>query len=57
MEGHIPNGISPFDRNNYAYWRNKMKTYVTTLGVDICISVVNGYKYPKNTPTKFQISF
>jgi hypothetical protein len=51
MEGHIPNGIPPFDGNNYAYWSNKIQTYLTTLGVDIWLSVVNGYKVPKNTPT------
>jgi hypothetical protein len=47
MEGHIPNGTLPFDGNNYAYWSNRMKTYLTTLGVDIWLSVVNGYKVPK----------
>ena len=51
MKGHIPNGIPPFDGNNYAYWSNRIQTYLTALGVDIWISVVNGYKVPKNTPT------
>ena len=51
MEGHIPNGIPPFDGNNYAYWSNKMQTYLTALGVDIWFLVVNGYKVPKITPT------
>jgi hypothetical protein len=49
MEGHIPNGIPPFDGNNYAYWRDIMQTYLTTLGVDIWLSVFNGYKFPKTT--------
>jgi hypothetical protein len=51
MEGHIPNGIPPFDGNNYAYWRNIMKTYLTSLGVDIWLSVVNGYEIPEDAPT------
>ena len=50
-QGHIPNGIPPFDGNNYAYWRNKIQTYLTTLGVDVWLSIVNGQKVPKNTPT------
>jgi hypothetical protein len=50
-QGHIPNGIPPFDGNNYAYWRNIIQTYLTSLGVDIWLSVVNGYKVPKTTPT------
>ena len=28
-----------------------MKTYLTTLGVDIWYSVLNGYVIPKNAPT------
>jgi hypothetical protein len=51
MKGHIPNGIPPFDGNNYPYWRNIMQTYLIDLGVDIYLSIVNGYKVPKNTPT------
>jgi hypothetical protein len=49
MEGHIPNDIPPFGGNNYAYWSKKMKTFLTTLGVDIFLSVFNCYKVPKNT--------
>jgi len=51
MEGHIPSGIPPFDGNNYAYWRNIIQTYLTSLGADIWISIVNGQKVMKNTPT------
>jgi hypothetical protein len=52
MEDHIPNGIPPFDGYNiYAYWRNIMQTYLTTLGMDIWFLVFNAYKAPKNTPT------
>jgi hypothetical protein len=46
MEGHIPNGIPSFDGNNYAYWRNKIQTYLIDLGVDIWLSIVNGYEVP-----------
>ena len=51
MEGHIPNRIPPFDGNNYAYWRNIMQTCLKNLRVDIWFSFVNGYNFPKNTPT------
>jgi hypothetical protein len=51
MEDHIPNEIPPFDGNNYAYLSNIMQTYLTTLGMDIWLSVVNGYIVPKNTPS------
>ena len=44
------NGIPPFDGNNYACWRNKAETYLTSLGVDIWLSFFNGYKVPKTTP-------
>jgi hypothetical protein len=51
MEGHIRNGIPPFDGNNYACWRKRMQTYLKNLGVYIWLSVFNGYKVLKNTPT------
>ena len=40
-----------FDRNNYALWSNRLQTYVLALGVDVWLSIVNGYKTPKNPPT------
>jgi len=49
-QGHIPNVIPPFDGNNYAYWSKRTEYYLTYLGVDICLSVVNGYQVPKTTP-------
>jgi hypothetical protein len=48
---HISNGIQIFDGRNYAYWSDRVKTYLTPLGVDICYSVVNGYVIPNNAPT------
>jgi hypothetical protein len=42
---------STIDGNNYAYLSNRMQTYLIALGVDIWLSVVNGYEVPKNTPT------
>jgi hypothetical protein len=50
-QGHIPNGIPPFDGKNYVYLINITQTYLTSLGVDIWISFFNGYKVPKTTPT------
>jgi hypothetical protein len=48
---HIPNGIQQFDGSNYAYWSDRVKTYLKDLGVDIWYSVVNGYVIPTNAPT------
>jgi hypothetical protein len=48
---HIPNGIQRFDGRNYAYWSDRVKSYLTNLGVDIWYSVLNGYVIPKNAPT------
>jgi hypothetical protein len=32
---HISNGIQKFDGRNYACWSDRVKTYLTSLGVDI----------------------
>ena len=48
---HISNGIQKIDGRNYAYWIDRVKTYLTALGVDIWYSVVNGYVVPNNAPT------
>jgi hypothetical protein len=45
---HISNGIQIFYGINYAYWSDRVKTYLTNLGVDIWHSVVNGYVIPKS---------
>jgi hypothetical protein len=52
MDDHEPisNGIQKFDGINYSYWSDRVKTYLTTLGVDIWYSVVNGYVIPNNSP-------
>jgi hypothetical protein len=50
-QGHIPNGIPPFDRNNYAYYITITLIYLAYLGVNIWLSVVNGFKVQKNTTT------
>jgi hypothetical protein len=47
---HISNGIQKFYGINYAYWSDRVKTYLTALGVDIWYSVVNGYVIPNNAP-------
>jgi uncharacterized lipoprotein YehR (DUF1307 family) len=53
MDDHeqISNGIQKFDGINYAYWSDRVKTFLTTLGVDIGYSVVNGYVIQNNAPT------
>jgi hypothetical protein len=53
MDDHekIPNGIQRYDGRNYAYWSDTVKTYLTSLGVYIWYSVVNGYVIPNNAPT------
>jgi hypothetical protein len=48
---HISNGIQRFDGINYTYSSDRVKTYLTTLGVDILYSAVNGYVIPNNAPT------
>ena len=53
MDDHdnISNGIQKIDGRNYAYWSDRVKTYLRALGVDIWYSVVNGYVIPNNSPT------
>jgi hypothetical protein len=53
MDDHekISNGIQKFVGINYAYWSDRVKTYLTDLGVEIWYSVVNGYVIPNNAPT------
>jgi hypothetical protein len=48
---HIPNGIQRFDGINYAYWSDRVKTYLTVVGLDIWYLVVNGYVIQNNAPT------
>ena len=40
-----------FDGNNYALQSNRVQNYLLDLGVDVWISVVNGYKSSKTPPT------
>jgi hypothetical protein len=53
MDDHeqISNGIQRFDGIKYAYWSDRVKSYLTTSGVDIWYSFVNGYVIPNNAPT------
>jgi hypothetical protein len=53
MDDHeqISNAIKKFDGINYAYWSDRLKTYLTYFGVDIWYSIVNGYVIPNNSPT------
>jgi hypothetical protein len=51
LEGHLPNGIPPFDGDNCAYWRNIMEIYLKIFGLDIWLSFFIVYKAPKIAPT------
>jgi hypothetical protein len=53
MDDHeyISNGIQKCDGRNYAYWSDRVKTYLMDLAIDILYSVVNGYVIPNNAPT------
>jgi hypothetical protein len=35
MEDNIPNGIPSFDGRNFEYWKNRMETYLKSLGADV----------------------
>jgi hypothetical protein len=54
MEGNIPNGIPPFDGSNFEYWKNRMETYLKSLGEDVWISVASGYNASKKPKTVAQ---
>jgi hypothetical protein len=54
MEGNIPNGIPPFDGSNFEYWKNRMETYLKSLGADVWISVASGYNASKKPKTAAQ---
>jgi hypothetical protein len=38
------NSIMIFNGNNYVLWSNTMHTYLMDIGVDVWISIENGYK-------------
>lgn len=50
MEGISSRPIPTFDGNDYPLWNSFIETYLKTLGVDVWLSIINGYKVPKNTP-------
>jgi chromosome segregation ATPase len=54
MEDNIPNGIPPFDGRNFEYWKNRMETYLKSLGVDVWFSVASGYNALKKPKTAAQ---
>jgi hypothetical protein len=51
MEEKIPNGIPPFDGRNFEYWKNRMETYMKSLGADVWLSVASGYNALKKPKT------
>jgi hypothetical protein len=54
MEDNIPNGIPPFDGRNFEYWKNRMETYLKSLGADVWFSVASGYNALKKPKTAAQ---
>ena len=54
FESISSNSILIFDGNNYALWSNRMHTYLMDIGVDVWLSVENGYKPSKTPPTNFE---
>ena len=50
FESISSNSIPIFDGNNYALWSNRMHTYSMAIGVDVWLSIENGYKPPKTPP-------
>jgi hypothetical protein len=54
MEENIPNGIPPFDGNNFEYWKNRMETDLKSLWVDVWFSVASGYNALKKPKTAAQ---
>jgi hypothetical protein len=54
MEGNIPNGIPPFDGSNFEYWKNRMETYLKSLGADVWFLVASGYNALKKPMTTSQ---
>jgi hypothetical protein len=54
MQDKIPNGIPLFDRINFGYWRNRMETYLKSLGADVWFSVASRYNALKKPKTLAQ---
>ena len=54
MEDSIPNGIPPFDGRNFEYWKNRMETYLKSLGEYVWFSVASGYNALKKPNTTAQ---
>jgi hypothetical protein len=54
MEDNIPNGTPPFDGRNFEYWKNRMETYLKSLGVDVWFSVSSRYNALKKPNTLAQ---
>lgn len=46
----LPATFLILDGNNYALWSDRMQTYVLAIGVDVWLSVDNGYTKLKSRP-------
>ena len=50
-KGMYSNKAPLFTRENYTFWRIRMKSYLEALGFDIWQSIVDGYTTPDNAPS------
>ena len=41
-----------FGGEDYAFWSIRMKSYLTSIGLEVCTIVEKGYDVPKVTPTE-----
>ena len=49
-EGTSTNQEPHLDGSNYAFWSIRMEGFLHSLGIDISLVVVNGYKFPDAPP-------
>jgi hypothetical protein len=54
MEDSIPKGIPPFDGSNFEYWKNRMETYLKSLGADVWFLIALGHNALKKPKTASQ---
>lgn len=50
-EGSSSNKVPLFDGSNYAFWNIRMEAYLSSLGFDVWIFVINGHTIPATPPT------
>ena len=40
-----------FNGSNLIFWKTRMRSYIQSIGTDVCPIVVQGYQYPATIPT------